>query len=143
MKKTIQLEGLDCAGCAAELEEEIKNISGVQEASVAFATQKLTVECDGEETLSEVIATANAFEEVKVVSEDTQTNLERFILHIENLDCPVCAEALQGDLQKIRGVNSGAVDYVTQTITLSVENENVLRKVIQKTNKSQFTKKSF
>lgn len=135
MKKTIQLEGLDCAGCAAELEEEIKNISGVQEASVAFATQKLTVECDGEETLSEVIATANAFEEVKVVSEDTQTNLERFILHIENLDCPVCAEALQGDLQKIRGVNNVAVDYVTQTITLSVENENVLRKVIQKTNK--------
>ena len=135
MKKTIQLEGLDCAGCAAELEEEIKNISGVQEASVAFATQKLTVECDGEETLSEVIATANAFEEVKVVSEDTQTNLERFLLHIENLDCPVCAEALQGDLQKIRGVNSVAVDYVTQTITLSVENENVLRKVIQKTNK--------
>ena len=135
MKKTIQLEGLDCAGCAAELEEEIKNISGVQEASVAFATQKLTVECDGEETLSEVIATANAFEEVKVVSEDTQTNLERFILHIENLDCPVCAEALQGDLQKIRGVNSVAVDYVTQTIMLSVENESVLRKVIQKTNK--------
>lgn len=135
MKKSIQLDGLDCAVCAAELEEKINKISGVQEASVVFATQKLTVEVDGEETFAKVIATVNAFEAVKVVLEDTQAETERFILHIENLDCPVCAEALQGDLQKIRGVKSVLVDYVTQTIMLSVENESVLRKVIQKTNK--------
>ena len=61
--------------------------------------------------------------------------MEKTVLHIENLDCPVCAEALQGDLQKIKGVNSVSVDYVTQTITLEAENETVVRKVIDKTNK--------
>ena len=35
------------------------------------------------------------------------------ILRIENLDCPVCAEALQSDIQKIKGVNLAKVDYVT------------------------------
>lgn len=135
MKTTLQLNGLDCAHCAAELEEQIKKIAGVQDASVAFATQKLTVEYDNAETLEKVIATANAFEEVQVVSDENKRDSDVLVLHIENLDCPVCAEALQSDLQKIRGVNSVAVDYVTQTITLSVENENVLRKVIQKTNK--------
>ena len=63
-------------------------------------------------------------------SEDAQT-----VLRIENLDCPVCAEALQSDLQKIKGVKQVRVDYVTQTITLSVTDNGVLQKVIQKTNK--------
>ena len=56
------------------------------------------------------------------------------VLHIENLDCPVCAEALQGDLQKIKGVNSVAVDYVTQTITADVEAEDVLARIVKKAN---------
>ncbi|MBO5736501.1 MAG: cadmium-translocating P-type ATPase [Clostridia bacterium] len=55
----------------------------------------------------------------------------RKVLHIENLDCPVCAEALQGDIQKIKGVNSVAVDYLTQTITVEVVGEEVLPRVVK------------
>ena len=56
------------------------------------------------------------------------------VLHIENLDCPVCAEALQGDLQKIKGVQSVAVDYVTQTITLEAEGDEVVARVVKTAN---------
>lgn len=56
------------------------------------------------------------------------------VLHIENLDCPVCAEALQGDLAKIKGVQSVVVDYVTQTITIETDNEEVIARVIKKAN---------
>ena len=56
------------------------------------------------------------------------------ILHIENLDCPVCAEALQSDLQKVKGVLSVCVDYVTQTISLDVEDEMAIAKVIKVAN---------
>ena len=57
------------------------------------------------------------------------------ILHIENLDCPVCAEALQTDLQKIKGIDSVSVDYVTQTITVETQSDSALQKLIDKTNK--------
>ena len=57
------------------------------------------------------------------------------ILHIENLDCPVCAEALQSDLQKIKGVIFVAVDYVTQTITLETVDEKAVQRVIDIANK--------
>ncbi len=57
------------------------------------------------------------------------------ILRIENLDCPVCAEVLQGDIAKIKGVTFAQVDYVTQTITVEVTEEAVLEKVIKKANK--------
>lgn len=46
MKKTFNLEDLDCAVCAAKMEEAVKNIDGVTYASVNFMTQKMTIEAD-------------------------------------------------------------------------------------------------
>lgn len=46
MKKKFKLEDLDCANCAAKMEEGIKNIEGVVDASVSFMNQKMTVEAD-------------------------------------------------------------------------------------------------
>lgn len=46
MKKVFMLEDLDCAHCAAKMEEGIKKIDGVIGASVNFVMQKLTVEAE-------------------------------------------------------------------------------------------------
>ncbi len=58
----------------------------------------------------------------------------RKLIKITGLDCPVCAEALQGDIQKLKGVDSAQVDYVTQTITLEYETEEALKKAIKVAN---------
>lgn len=42
MKKKYKCE-VDCANCAAKLEEAIKKVDGVEDASVNFLTQKLTL----------------------------------------------------------------------------------------------------
>ncbi|MBQ4463120.1 MAG: cation transporter [Eubacterium sp.] len=44
MKKKFKLEDLDCANCAAKMEEAIKKIPGIIDASVSFMTQKMTIE---------------------------------------------------------------------------------------------------
>ncbi|MDE7207486.1 MAG: cation transporter [Lachnospiraceae bacterium] len=44
MKKKFKLEDLDCAHCAAKMEEAIKKIEGVNDASVNFLAQKMTVD---------------------------------------------------------------------------------------------------
>ena len=46
MKKTYKMIDLDCANCAAKMEEAIKKIDGVTSASVSFVTQKMTIEGD-------------------------------------------------------------------------------------------------
>ena len=46
MKKKFKLQDLDCANCAAKMEEAIKKIDGVSDASVSFMTQKMTIEAD-------------------------------------------------------------------------------------------------
>ena len=46
MKKSFKMIDLDCANCAAKMETAIKKIDGVQNASVSFMTQKMTIEAD-------------------------------------------------------------------------------------------------
>lgn len=44
MKKVYKLQELDCANCAAKMEQAISKIAGVEKASVNFMMQKLTLE---------------------------------------------------------------------------------------------------
>lgn len=46
MKKRFKLVDLDCANCAAKMEDAIKNVDGVKDATVSFVMQKMTVEAD-------------------------------------------------------------------------------------------------
>ncbi|MBE6607796.1 MAG: heavy-metal-associated domain-containing protein [Ruminococcaceae bacterium] len=49
VKKSYKLENLDCANCAAKMEERIKKIEGVVSASVSFIMQKLVIEAEEKE----------------------------------------------------------------------------------------------
>ena len=42
----MKLEDLDCANCAAKMEEAIKKIPGVNDAVVSFMTQKMTIDAE-------------------------------------------------------------------------------------------------
>ena len=46
MKKTYKMQDLDCANCAAKMEDAIRKIDGVTDASVSFLAQKVTIEAD-------------------------------------------------------------------------------------------------
>lgn len=46
MKSKFKIKGLDCANCAAELERAIQKIDGVENASIAFMTERMELEYD-------------------------------------------------------------------------------------------------
>lgn len=46
MRKIFVLEDLECAHCAARMEEGIRKLQGVTHASVNFIAQRLTLEAD-------------------------------------------------------------------------------------------------
>ena len=45
MKKKFKIE-VDCANCAAKMEEAVKKVPGVVDATVSFMTQKLAIEAE-------------------------------------------------------------------------------------------------
>ena len=57
MKKKFKMENLDCANCAAKMEEQIRKIPGVNDANMNFMTQKLTLDAE-DERFDEILAEA-------------------------------------------------------------------------------------
>lgn len=66
MKKTYDVE-VDCANCAAKMEEATKNTPGVKDASLSFMTLKLKVEfeegADVDAVMQEVVKNCKVVED--------------------------------------------------------------------------------
>ena len=46
MKKTFEMTDLECAHCAAKMEDAIRKLEGISHVSVNFLAQKMTIEGD-------------------------------------------------------------------------------------------------
>ena len=65
MKKKFKQTDLDCANCAAKMEDAIRKIEGVENASVSFMTQKMTIEAAEDQfdrIMQEVVAVCKKVE---------------------------------------------------------------------------------
>lgn len=65
MKKRFEMEDIDCANCAAKMEAGIKKIAGVNDATVSFLAQKLTIDAEAEhfdEIMAEVVKVCSRIE---------------------------------------------------------------------------------
>lgn len=66
-EKELILEGLDCANCASKIEDEVKKIKGVKNASVDFISSKLNIEVESEAFLAEItIAVAKIVKNIEI-----------------------------------------------------------------------------
>ena len=64
-QKKFKMVDLDCANCAAKMEDAIKKIDGVNDATVSFMMQKLTIDADDvrfDEIMQEVVAVCKKVE---------------------------------------------------------------------------------
>ena len=69
MKKKFELTDLCCANCAMKIEEGLKKIEGIEDASVSFIMQKMTLTAP-EEIFDKVLAEAEKI--VKKVEPDCE-----------------------------------------------------------------------
>lgn len=58
MKKIYKVE-VDCANCAAKMEQATKKIPGIKDAALNFMTQKLTVEFEDGHNIDTVMQAVN------------------------------------------------------------------------------------
>lgn len=69
MKKTYKVE-VDCANCAAKMEEAVKKTDGVKDAALSFMTLKLKVEFEEGADIEAVMQ--NALKNCKKVEDDCE-----------------------------------------------------------------------
>jgi len=58
MKKVFKMQDLECANCAAKMQNAIGKIDGVESVSVNFLTQRMTLEAP-EERMEEILQKAD------------------------------------------------------------------------------------
>ena len=137
MTKTIKISGLDCAACAAELEELIGRVEGVRSATVDFMAQKVIVDCE-EQILRKVIEVCNGFEDVRAeepaVCNAAASPSAREIaggrrIKIKNLCCANCGRELEEELNAIEGVRA-TVDFMNMTVVLAAESPECYERAV-------------
>jgi P-type Cu+ transporter len=106
-KAEIKVSGMSCASCALNVEKSLKNLDGVDEASVNVGTEKATIEYDPKRlNLTEM---ENAIEEAGygVVN-------EKVILKIGGMTCVMCVKAIEDGLNNIDGISNATVNLTSE-----------------------------
>ncbi len=124
MTKNIKIRNLDCAACAAELQEELEKIEGISEPSVDFINQSVSLSYQDEDALKQALYAISHFEEVEIVGGSNR------VIKIRNLDCAACAAELQEELEKIEGITEPSVDFINQSVGLSYQDEDALKQAL-------------
>ncbi|MCM1546704.1 MAG: cadmium-translocating P-type ATPase [Clostridiales bacterium] len=130
MTKTFKIEGLDCANCARELEEELNKIDGVESATVDFMGGKVILTCE-ESAVAPALYCCNHFEDAKIIDEQAET--ESVVggkkIRIANLCCANCGRELEEELNKLDGVTA-TVDFMNMTVILRAASREAYERAV-------------
>ena len=122
IKISLPVEGMTCAACVGHVENALKGVPGVVEASVNLGTEKASVEFDPAEVRFQVLGDAVSGAGYKLGTQSASLNIggmtcSACVSHIENAlrDVPGVAEANVN-----LGVERASVEFVPGMVELSV-----------------------
>ncbi|MCC9077117.1 heavy metal translocating P-type ATPase [Litorilinea aerophila] len=108
---TLPVVGMTCANCVATVERNAKKVPGVADATVNFASEKVTLVLDP--TLADPkAATAQVIERVKKAGYDVPTATVE--LPLLGMTCANCANTIQRRLNKVEGVLEATVNFANE-----------------------------
>ena len=121
------LEGLNCAGCAAKIEEAFKKDPRLNATGINFSTKSVGLNPD---MLDKAQAIVDAIEPgVKLVPATKEKNL-KFKYIMEGLDCANCANKIETALHKA-GFIDLKVNFATKSILLGENQASAVEEIVK------------
>jgi Cu+-exporting ATPase len=119
---------MTCAACAQRIERTVRKLSGIGQASVNLAGEKLFVEFDG--AALELSAIKEAVHKIgyEVVEKTDSTNIT---IPIGGMTCAACAGRIEKAIKKLDGVTNVSVNFATEKATVAYEPRKVRVSVIK------------
>ncbi|MDS0525022.1 heavy metal translocating P-type ATPase [Clostridium sp. SHJSY1] len=136
IKKEFIIEGLDCANCAAKIEEKVGKIEGISSANVNFMTKTLTIEIEELNRESELITETTDIvkkiePDVKILEKSSNKLLRKELL-LEGLCCGNCAAKIEREANNIEGVKSAVVDFVGTKLIIELDSLSKVNAIVKK-----------
>lgn len=135
MKKQFILEGLCCGNCAANIERDVSKLSGVSFAAVDFVAKTLSIDITDDAAESSLVAQADAIAKqhepniTMIEKEITQPGQK--VLYLIGLGCADCAQKIETQVNKIDGVKTATVDFITQKLTIEAHDRKNLPAIVR------------
>ena len=108
---TLPIEGMTCASCVAHVEGGLKEVPGIEKATVNLANERATVQFDPEKTTVDQMVAA-----VRDVGYDVVT--DKITLPIGGMTCASCVAHVEGGLRSVPGVLNVSVNLATERATV-------------------------
>ena len=118
----LSIRGMTCAACAQRIEKTVRKLSGVQQANVNLASEKLFVEYNAAELQLSAIKEAV----VKIGYEVAEkTDSQNVTIPIGGMTCAACAQRVEKAIKKLEGVESASVNFATEKATVAYHPEKI------------------
>ncbi len=135
IKKEFILEGLCCGNCASKIERDVSKLEGVSSAAVDFVSKTLTMEITDREKAGSLTAQADSI--IKrhdpdiVMNEKEHLQPGKKVIYLLGLCCADCAQKIEKQVNRIEGVKTAAIDFISQKLTIEVLDKKNLPAVIR------------
>jgi Cu+-exporting ATPase len=131
--QVLSIRGMTCAACAQRIEKNVRKLSGIGQASVNLASEKLFVEYDGAALKLDDIKQTVSKIGYEVVEKTASQNVT---IPIGGMTCAACAQRVEKAIKKLEGVESAAVNFATEKATVQYRPQEVrlsaIREAIEK-----------
>lgn len=108
---SIPIGGMSCAGCAANIEKGLSRLEGVAQASVNFATERVTVVYD-----PNLVEPGRFVQTIQDLG--YQAEVDKVTIPIRGMACASCVEKIERALSRLEGVIQVNVNFATQQATV-------------------------
>ncbi|MBN2732266.1 MAG: copper-translocating P-type ATPase [Balneolaceae bacterium] len=119
----LQINGMHCASCVSAVEKSLKNLDGVEEASVNLATESASVSFDEKKVGANDLKGAVEGAGYSIAEEEVQTRT----LKIDGMHCASCVSSVQQSLEDIDGVQQANVNLATEAAKVTYRGDLTLR----------------
>ncbi|GBE27742.1 copper-exporting P-type ATPase A [bacterium BMS3Bbin03] len=126
LKLEIPIIGMSCASCAVTIEKSLKDVAGVQKASVNYANQRAHVVYDAQKITSPDLLKA-------IESAGYQTGGAVLRIGIKGMSCASCVDKIEKALKEIPGVLKATVNPGTEEARIEYLPEMIQLAEIKKT----------
>ena len=128
--KNLKILGMTCAACAKAAERAVGKLDGVEKVSVNYATEKMNVDFDAEKVSIEQIkaAVSKAGYEAEEEKETKEVSMP-----VSGMTCAACAKAIEKAVGKLQGVESVAVNFATEKVSVKYNPKDVRLSEIKQT----------
>ncbi|PXV91060.1 Cu+-exporting ATPase [Lachnotalea glycerini] len=120
--QVLSIRGMTCAACAQRIEKTVRKLSGISQANVNLASEKLFVEYDSEVLKLSAIKESVAKIGYQVVE---KSDNPKVTIPIGGMTCAACAQRIEKVIKKLDGVEDVSVNFATEKATVTYQPQQV------------------